>query len=160
MKIIDNINDLLGDDLKQTIRAGSTVQIAASCLSMYAYEALKQALHEIDGLEFIFTAPAFLPDEHADRLRKDRREFVISRLDRERSLYGTEFEIHLRNQLTQKAIARECADWIRRKAVFRSNSSNAPMQQFACVSAKDDRTGFNTEQICKQISPTTDVKVI
>ena len=142
MKIIDNINDLLGDDLKQTMRAGSKVQIAASCFSMYAYEALKQALHKIDGLEFIFTAPAFLPDEHADRLRKEHREFVISRLDRERSLYGTEFEIHLRNQLTQKAIARECADWIRRKAVFRSNNTKAPMQQFACVSAKDDRTCY------------------
>ena len=142
MKIIDNINDLLGDDLKQSIRAGSKVQIAASCFSMYAYEALRQALQKVDGLEFIFTAPTFLPDEHADHVRKEHREFFIPKLDRERSLYGTEFEIHLRNQMTQKAIARECADWIRRKAAFRSNNTKAPMQQFACVSAKDDRTCY------------------
>jgi hypothetical protein len=142
MKIIDNVNDLLGDDLKQTLRAGSKVQIAASCFSMYAYEALKQALQKVEGLEFIFTAPTFLPDEHADQLRKEHREFFIPKLDRERSLYGTEFEIHLRNKLTQKAIARECAEWIRRKAVFRSNSSKAPMQQFVCVSTKDERTCY------------------
>ena len=51
----------------------------------------------------------------------------------ERSLYGSEFEIKLRNKLTQRAIARECAEWMQHKALFRSNKTKAPMQQFACI---------------------------
>lgn len=43
---------------------------------------------------------------------------------REQNLYGTEFELRLRNELTQKAIAKECADWIRKKATFKSNKTN------------------------------------
>lgn len=135
MELIDNISRLLGDDLKQTIRPGARLKIAASCFSMYAYEALKSELEKIDELDFIFTSPTFVADEVTDKIRKERREFHIPKLDRERSLYGSEFEIQLRNQLTQKAVARECADWMRRKAKFRSNRSKAPMQQFACVEA-------------------------
>lgn len=52
---------------------------------------------------------------------------------REKGFFGTDFELRLKNKLTQRAIAKECADWIRRKAQFRSNLSGAPMQQFACV---------------------------
>jgi SNF2 family DNA or RNA helicase len=133
MELIDNISHLLGDDLKQAIRPGVRLKIAASCFSMYAYEALKTELEEIDELDFIFTSPAFVANEVTDKIRKERREFHIPKLDRERNLYGSEFEIQLRNKLTQKAVARECADWMRRKAKFRSNRSKAPMQQFACV---------------------------
>ena len=60
----------------------------------------------------------------APRPKKKRREFYIPRLTRERNLYGTEFEIKLRNELTQKAIARECAEWIRQKVTFKSNVSD------------------------------------
>ncbi|MDT8376078.1 MAG: SNF2-related protein [Mariprofundaceae bacterium] len=133
MKIIDNINILLGDDLKDTLRSGGRLKVAASCFSIYAYEALKSELEKLDELQFIFTSPTFVADEVTDKVRKERREFHIPKLDRERSLYGSEFEIQLRNKLTQRAIAKECADWLRRKATFRSNRSRAPMQQFACV---------------------------
>lgn len=133
MALLDNINSLLGDDLKQTLKPGTRLKIAASCFSMYAYEALKTELEKIAGLEFIFTAPTFVANHAADKIRKERREFHIPKLDRERSLYGSEFEIQLRNKLTQKAIAKECANWIRRKAKFKSNQTQSPMQQFACV---------------------------
>ena len=133
MKIIDNINSLLGDDLKESLGPKSRLKIAASCFSIYAYEALKSELKEIESLEFIFTAPTFTPNEVMDKLRRVHREFFIPKVNRERSLYGSEFEIQLRNRLTQRAVARECAEWMRRKATFRSNMSNAPMQQFACV---------------------------
>nr|WP_068867437.1 hypothetical protein [Prosthecochloris sp. CIB 2401] len=63
MKIIDNINSLLGDDLKASIRPQSKLQIAASCFSIYAYEALKSELSKIDHLEFIFTEPTFVPNQ-------------------------------------------------------------------------------------------------
>jgi hypothetical protein len=135
MKIIDNINSLLGDDLKASIQPKAKLKIAASCFSIYAYEALKSELAKIESLEFIFTAPTFIPDEVTDTLTKEHREYFISKVNRERSLYGSEFEIHLRNKLTQRAIARECAEWMRRKAKFRSNKTKSPMQQFACIQA-------------------------
>lgn len=142
MELIDNINKLLGSDLKQTLKPGARLKIAASCFSMYAYEALKDELEAIESLEFIFTAPTFVADEVTDKVRKERREFHIPKLDRERNLYGGDFEIQLRNRLTQRAIARECADWIRRKAVFRSNHTKSPMQQFACVQAAELATAY------------------
>lgn len=133
MKIIDNINSLLGDDLKKSLCPKSKLKIAASCFSIYAYEALKKELEKVEYLDFIFTAPTFIPNEVTDKLRKERREFFIPKADREASLYGSEFEIQLRNKLTQRAIARECADWMRRKATFRSNKTRSSMQQFACI---------------------------
>ncbi|MFO1177053.1 MAG: SNF2-related protein [Ottowia sp.] len=142
MEIIDNINRLLGDDLKQTLQPGAKLKVAASCFSIYAYEALKSELEKIEELSFIFTAPAFVADEVTDKIRRERREFHIPKLDRERSLYGSEFEIQLRNKLTQRAIAKECADWLQRKAKFRSNRSKAPMQQFACVQSADASAAY------------------
>ncbi|WP_413975620.1 helicase-related protein [Stenotrophomonas acidaminiphila] len=136
MEIIDNISHLLGDDLKQSLRPGARLKVAASCFSMYAYEALKAELEQIEELEFIFTSPSFVAEEMTDKIRKERREFHIPKLERERSLYGSEFEIQLRNKLTQRAIARECADWLRRRARFKSNRSKSPMQQFACVQSE------------------------
>ena len=133
METIDNLNSLLGDSLKQTLHPGAKLQVAASCFSMFAYEALKEELEKVESVEFIFTSPTFAHGQSTDKLPKERREFFIPKLERERSLYGTEFEIQLRNKLTQRAIARECADWIRRKVTFRSNATKSPMQQMACI---------------------------
>jgi superfamily II DNA or RNA helicase len=133
MEIIDNINRLLGDSLKETIVPGARLKIAASCFSIYAFEALKAELEKIEALQFIFTSPTFVPSEATDKMKKEHREFHIPRLQRERSLYGSEFEVRLRNELTQRAIAKECAEWMRKKAIFRSNRSSAPMQQFAAI---------------------------
>lgn len=142
MELIDNISRFLGDDLKQTLKPGARLKIAASCFSMYAFEALKAELEKIDELNFIFTSPTFVANDVADQIRKERREFHIPKLERERSLYGSEFEIQLRNKLTQRAVAKECADWMRRKATFRSNRTKAPMQQFACVQAGVMETAY------------------
>jgi hypothetical protein len=133
METIDNLNSLLGDSLKQTLKPNSKLQIAASCFSVFAYEALKEELEKVESVEFIFTSPTFVQGEATDKLPKEKREFFIPKLERERSLYGTEFEIQLRNKLTQRAIARECADWIRRKVTFRSNATKSTMQQMACI---------------------------
>jgi superfamily II DNA or RNA helicase len=142
MKIIDNINSLLGDDLKVSIQPRAKLKIAASCFSIYAYEALKSELSKIESFEFIFTAPTFVANEVTDKLRKERREFFIPKVNRERSLYGSEFEIQLRNKLTQKAIARECVEWIRRKATFRSNRTKSAMQQIACMQSCDQDIAY------------------
>ena len=142
MKIIDNTSQLLGDDLKDTMSRGSRLKIAASCFSIYAFEALKAELSKVDSLQFIFTAPTFVPTEVTDRLRKERREFFIPKARRESGLYGSEFEIQLRNKLTQRAVARECAAWIRKKAKFKSNTSKAPMQQFMHVGSSAEGVAY------------------
>jgi tRNA(Ile)-lysidine synthase TilS/MesJ len=136
MEIIDNITKLFGDDLKQSLNSNTRLKIAASCFSIYAFEALKKELEQIESLEFIFTSPTFATNEVFDKLQKEKREFHIPKIERENSFYGSEFEVHLKNKLTQKAIAKECANWIKRKATFKSNIANVPMQQFACIDAK------------------------
>jgi len=142
MEVLDNISRLLGDDLKGSLRPGAKVRIAASSFSIYAFEALKRELEAVEALEFIFTKPTFVPQDATDKVAKAPREFHIPQADGERGIYGSEFEIRLKNKLTQRAIARECAEWIRRKAQFRSNLSGAPMQQFACVEAADASTVY------------------
>ena len=129
MKIFDNVTDIVRDDLIQIIKKGSKVSIAAECFSMYAYNALKKQLENIDELRFIFTSPTFI----TEAVPKQQREFYIPRLSRESSLYGTEFEIKLRNELTQKDISKECADWIKRKVTFKSNVTNEKMTGFMTV---------------------------
>lgn len=145
MEVIDNVNKTLKDDMLVTLRSGSKVAIAASCFSIYAFQELKEQLSDISELRFIFTSPSFVT-EKAD---KQKREFYIPRLNRERDLYGSEFEIKLRNELSLKAVAKECAEWIRQKACFKSNRTNAGMPSFATV---DDTTymplgGFTTVEL-------------
>ena len=130
MKTIDNHNLLLGDDLKVVLTPTSQLQIAASCFSIFAFEALQKELTKIESLQFIFTTPTFVTEQIADKLQKQHREFFIPKAGAEKGLYGTEFEIQLKNKLTQKAIAKECAAWIRKKVTFKSNKTDAPMQQF------------------------------
>ena len=142
MQLIDNINQTLRNDLVATIKSGSRVSIAAASFSIYAFQELKDQLKDIDELRFIFTSPSFTT-EKAD---KQRREFYIPRLNRERDLFGSEFEIKLRNELLLKAVAKECAEWIRQKACFKSNRTNENMMGFINVDDVNYMpiTGFTT----------------
>ncbi len=143
MKTIDGINDLWGDDLKSELKPGNRLQIAASYFSIYAFEALKNELKNIGEFEFIFTEPAFTAKHMTDKLSKERRQFHIPKQLRERNVCGSAFEIQLKNKLTQRAIAKECADWIREKAIFKSNSSTSPMQSFSCVRGEQGIVVYN-----------------
>ncbi len=124
MKIIDNITKTLKEDLKTEITDGSKISVAAACFSIYAFQELKTELGKIDKLRFVFTSPTFT----TEKVKKEKREFYIPRLNRERSLYGTEFEVRLRNELTQRAVAKECAQWIKEKVIFKSNISDKTIQ--------------------------------
>lgn len=117
MKLIDNVNARLGDDLKETIRKGSKLSIAASSFSIYAYEALKKELEKIDELRFIFSSPTFMEEN----FNKHTRLFYIPHIYKETDLCGGEFELRLKNQLNQRAIARECSKWVKEKVVFKTN---------------------------------------
>ena len=134
MEVINNITKTLKDDLSVEIKQGSKLSITAACFSIYAFQELKEQLIAIDELRFIFNSPTFVKE----KLAKGKREFYIPRLNRERSLYGTEFEIKLRNELTQKAIAKECAEWIKDKVTFKSNISDNTIQGGLVV----DDTGY------------------
>lgn len=138
MKILDNITNTVRDDLRVEIKRGSKISVAAACFSMYAYQELKKQLESVEEFRFIFTSPTFVKE----KAEKQKREFYIPRLSREISLYGTEFEIKLRNEMTQRAIAKECADWIRRKAKFKSNTTGENMTGFMTVDAKDAQTAY------------------
>lgn len=139
MKVIDNINSKLKDELHDNLNRGSKLSIAAACFSIYAYQELKKELESVDECRFIFTSPTFIKE----KTEKKQREFYIPRLNRENSLYGTEFEIRLRNEMTQKAIAKECAEWIKNKVQFKSNVSNEFMQGFMTIQNNEDQLAFN-----------------
>lgn len=142
MELINNTTKTLRDDLAVEIKHGSRLSIAAACFSIYAFQELKKELQGIDELRFIFTSPTFT----TEKAKKEKREFYIPRLNRERSLYGTEFEVKLRNELNQKAIAKECAEWIRKKVTFKSNVTNENMMGFINLDEKNYMpiTGFTT----------------
>ena len=138
MKVFDNVTNIVRDDMEKTIKRNSKVSVAAACFSMYAYRELKKQLENIDEFRFIFTSPTFV----TEKAKKQKREFYIPRLTREQSLYGTEFEIKLRNEMTQKAIAKECADWIRRKATFKSNTTGENMAGFMVTDSGTEKTAY------------------
>ena len=138
VKVFDNVTEIVRDDMASTISKGSKVSIAAACFSMYAYKELKKQLESVDECRFIFTSPTFV----TEKAEKQKREFYIPRLNRESSLYGTEFELKLRNEMTQKAIAKECADWIKRKATFKSNTTGENMGGFVTVANKQQQVAY------------------
>ena len=129
MEVFNNIDKVVGDDLAKTMQNASRVSIAAERFSIYAYQELKGQLDSCGELRFIFTSPTFV----AEKAEKEPREFYIPRLKREKSVYGTEYEVRLRNELKQKALSRECAEWIRGKARFKSITTRESVSAFLVV---------------------------
>ena len=152
LEIINNTTKLLGDDLKKEIRYGSKIRIAASCFSIYAFAALKNELEQIEELNFLFTMPTLLEEQVSDEIRKEKREFFISKIS-ETSIFGTDFEIKLKNRMTQKAIARECAMWIREKVKVKSIKSHVNIQSMINIENGADNIhytpvdGFTTAEL-------------
>ena len=131
--IIDNFTSKLVDDLRVTIKKDSRVAIAAASFSVYAFEELKKELESVKELRFIFTSPAFIDEKP----KKAQREFYIPRLNRERTLHGSEFEIRLRSEFHQRAISRECAQWIKEKAKFKSNRTMKSVPGFLAIDSSE-----------------------
>lgn len=77
IKVINNVSERVVDDLKSKLSEGSRVSIAAASFSIYAFEALKEELENVDELRFIFTSPTFIKD----KVKKEKREFFIPKLN-------------------------------------------------------------------------------
>ena len=115
-EFFDNRTRIVKDGLVNAIGKGDRVSVAAALFSIYGYGELKKQLNNCDSFRFIYTEPTFL----TKRAAKEQREYFIPRAGREKSVGGTDLEIKLKNELKQKAIARECAEWIKNKGEFRS----------------------------------------
>lgn len=138
VKVINNVDEIVRDDMEKTIKKGSVVSVAAACFSIYAYEELKKQLESVEEFRFIFTSPTFV----TEKSQKQKREFYIPRLHREHNIYGTEFEVKLRNEMTQKAIAKECVEWIKQKTIFKSNKTGENMGGFSTVTNDVDQVSY------------------
>lgn len=109
------LNNQLGEtvykELEKHIKKGSKVSTISAYFTMYAYEALKKQLENIDGMRFIFTTPSFSENKDIEA-----REYEIVNND----IFGNEFELKLRNEMTQSAVAKDCARWLKDKVEIKS----------------------------------------
>lgn len=136
VKVFNNINERVYDDLKVVIKDQSKLQVIASCFSLYGYAALKEELSKISELKFIFSSPTFISTASPDDKLKEN---YVPRLSRQKAIAGTDFEIKLRNKLVQKAIAKECANWVRQKVKFKSlNSYQLTIPPMLGIKERDD----------------------
>jgi hypothetical protein len=119
---IDNVSIKLGDELRKDLTNKSKVKLCAAYFSMYAFSELKKELKSIKDFSFLFNSPTFLKEEK----KKEEKKFYIPNFVRERTIAGGEFEIRLRNNLSQKAIALECKKWIEDKCKFMTLTKNVP----------------------------------
>lgn len=135
MKLIDNRTELLKDNLITAIHENDKLAIAASSFSMYAFKELMDQLEGASEMRFIFTSSSGIK---VDKPKKaSGHKGIVAETD---ALAGTEFESKLKNALSQKAIAREFAEWLKRENVqFRANTSGEPMTGFAVVTSPEQR---------------------
>lgn len=121
-KVLDNKKHRVVDELKEGLDKGSKLSVISAYFTIYAYAELKKELSKIDNMRFIFTEPTFV---HKDQ--ELIREYYIER-NPEKKLSGNEFEIKLRNEMKQAAIAKECAQWLQKKAEIKSLRQANPAQ--------------------------------
>ena len=118
MEYLDNTGrQRLGDALKEAIGEDAKLSIIASYFTIFAYGELKEELSKVNELRFVFDQPTFLKKMESE---KEPREWEITRRGRELGVAGTGLELTLSNNVNQRALARECAQWARERATFKS----------------------------------------
>ena len=126
MEFLDNKGRRrLGDALAGAIDEGSRLSIISAYFTVFAYGELKDELSKVEDVRFLFSEPTFVKAMEA---AKDPREFELAQASRERGVGGTGLELTLRNNLNQRALARECAAWVREKGAFRSVKTGGVVQ--------------------------------
>ena len=90
----------VGGFLKEKIRKDADLSIVSAYFTIYAFEALKDQLLDINHLNFLFGEPGFIRSLDPDKTAKKFFKIVDKHLE-------------LAKRLKQKQVAKECADWIR-----------------------------------------------
>ena len=97
----------IGDFLKEKINKNSNLAIVSAYFTIYAYEALKDNLENINNLNFLFGEPTFVKS--------------INPKNGQLRQYHIENEkIELKNRLKQKKVAKDCSKWIKNKVKIKS----------------------------------------
>ena len=111
------------DKLKEDLKSGTKVSIISAYFTIFAYQELRKELNKIDSLRLLFSMPTFVKD------KKDiNREFKLSG-SYESGLAGDRYEMKLKNELKQSEIAKECAEWIRKKVEVRAYDEEHALPQ-------------------------------
>lgn len=97
----------VGDFLKEKIQIGSKLSFVSAYFTIYAFEQIKDKLHGIDHLDFLFGEPTSIKKLDPDKT--ETRYFEI-----------VDTKIALKNRLQQKTVAKECSDWIKEKVNIKS----------------------------------------
>ncbi|RLA73257.1 MAG: ATP-dependent helicase, partial [Epsilonproteobacteria bacterium] len=140
IKTFDNKINIVGDDLKLSIKKNSKLSIASSIFSIYGFESLKKELNSIDELKFIFTDPTFIK---TDEKTKDTKYFEITSSNRKKAISGSDFEINLKNKLRGRTIAKECKAWIESKVKFKTNKNVNTVQPMTIIDDTSIYSGIN-----------------
>ncbi|MEG2072662.1 MAG: helicase-related protein [Oscillospiraceae bacterium] len=121
-------------ELKEALQKGSRLSVVSAYFTIYAFAEMKKELSKVASARFLFTDPSFA-GEH----KEVSRAFLIESTPSPQTVAGNEFEIRLRNEMKQAAIARECAQWLRTKAEIKSlKKPNSAQMRMICVDNHDD----------------------
>ena len=106
--IVDNVQRKVGEFLSEQIGAGSKLSIVSAYFTIYAYGSLRDALERAGGMRFLYGEPRTVGsvDPGAGQVRAFR--------------LNDDGGMSLKQVLTQKPLARDCADWIQRKVDIRT----------------------------------------
>ena len=121
MEILDNTEGKrLVDALRANLDDEAKLSIISAHFSLFAFGELREELERLDSVRFLFSEPTFIQDmglvagvPECDIARRAQGE-------REKALADSSLELTLRNKLSQRALARACASWLREKVTFRS----------------------------------------
>lgn len=120
------------DKLKEDLKSGTKVSIISAYFTIFAYQELRKELNKIDSLRLLFSMPTFVKD------KKDiNREFKLSG-SYESGLAGDRYEMKLKNELKQSEIAKECAEWIRKKVEVRAYDEEHTLPQKMYIMEQND----------------------
>ena len=106
--IIDNRQRRVGDFLREGIEADANLSIVSAYFTIYAYEALREALDGAGRVRFLYGEP-----RGVGAMDPEGGEPKSFRLTEDGG-------IELRHAMAQKALARACADWIEGKVDIRT----------------------------------------
>ena len=118
--------------LQDKLQAGSALSVVSAYFTIYAYDSLRSSLDQIERCEFLFGEPTLL--NQLDPEKTETKTFFVS-----------ETGLCLANQLQQKRVARQCAQWIYEKVdiktIKQSNLLHGKMYHIATGGVEDGILG-------------------